>query len=99
MPHTALERFWKNYIQRHRHPANRGLHLVGVPLTFVGTPYAAIAHNYWLAAFCFFGGYLLQFLGHGIEQNDAGEVILVKKWLNQPFTEFGPERKASKFDD
>ncbi|MEX0725163.1 MAG: DUF962 domain-containing protein [Planctomycetaceae bacterium] len=94
-----FQRFWKNYLQRHMHPVNRGLHLVGVPLTFVGTPCALIAQNYGLAAACFVGGYLLQFLGHGIEQNDAGEVILVKKWLNQPYTEFGPAGKESKFND
>lgn len=93
-----LKRMWHNYLQRHRHPLNRGLHIVGVPVTFLGTPYALLVHNWWLAAGCFFGGYLLQFLGHRIEQNDPGEVILLKKLLNLPFTEFGPLGKESKFD-
>ncbi|MFN0198416.1 MAG: Mpo1-like protein [Planctomycetaceae bacterium] len=88
-----LRRFVDNYIQRHLHPLNQLLHLVGVPLVFVGSPYCLL-YGWWMAAvFCFFTGYLLQFLGHRIEQNDPGEVILFKKMMHQPFIEFGPLRK------
>lgn len=93
-----LNRFWRNYLQRHMHPVNRGLHVVGVPLTFVGTPLCLLLPNYGFAVGCFVGGYVLQFAGHAIEKNDAGEVILIKKWLKQPYTEFGPAGNESKFD-
>jgi hypothetical protein len=45
---------------------------------------------WWQAAACFVGGYALQFIGHAVEGNDAGEVVLVKRWLGKPCKEFGP---------
>ena len=47
----------------------------------------------------FIMGYLLQFLGHAIEGNDAGEMILIKKLLGKPYQEFAPELKQQKNDD
>lgn len=85
-----LRRFVVNYIDRHMHPANRVLHLVGVPLTFVASIVCLVLHLWWAAAGCFVAGYALQFLGHAIEGNDAGEVVLVKRWLGKPYREFGP---------
>ena len=75
-----LQRFLTNYIQRHTHPLNRLLHLVGVPLTFVVTAVLVSRQQepWWWAVASFVGGYALQFLGHAIEGNDAGEVVLVK---------------------
>ena len=85
-----LRRFVTNYIERHMHPVNLVLHLVGVPLTFVASVVCLLQGWWWGAAACFFGGYALQFLGHAIEGNDAGEVVLVKRWLGRPYAEFGP---------
>lgn len=93
-----LRRFVTNYIERHQHPANQLLHLVGVPLTFLVSLGFLIAGEPWWALACFVGGYLLQFLGHAIEGNDAGETVLVKRWLGKPYVEFGPiarQRKAA----
>ncbi len=88
-----LKKILDNYAERHLHPLNRMLHLVGVPLTFFGSVYC-LMFAWWMGAFiCFSTGYLLQFLGHRIERNDPGEVILFKKLIHQPFTEFGPLRK------
>lgn len=89
-----LRRFVVNYIERHQHPANQLLHVVGVPLTFVASVVMLALDRPWYALGCFVGGYLLQFAGHAIEGNDAGEVVLVKKWLGRPYTEFGPKRKT-----
>lgn len=86
-----LRRFATNYIQRHRHRGNQILHLVGVPLTFVVSVAFLIRENWGVAAGCFVAGYALQFIGHAIEGNDAGELILVKKMLGRPYREFGPE--------
>ena len=90
-----LRRIAVNYVERHMHPANRLLHLLGVPLTFVVSVVFLIQERWWWAAGCFVGGYLLQFLGHAIEGNDAGEAVLVKKWLGKPYKEFGPRSARS----
>ncbi|MEC7557020.1 MAG: DUF962 domain-containing protein [Planctomycetota bacterium] len=86
-----LTRFLTNYIQRHTHPLNRLLHLFGVPLTFVVTTILVVeSEPWWWAVSSFVGGYALQFLGHAIEGNDAGEVVLIKKWMGRPYREFAP---------
>ena len=66
------------------------LHLAGVPLTFVVSIILLARDEPWLAAVAFVSGYVLQFIGHGIEGNDAGETILVKKLLGKPYREFRP---------
>jgi hypothetical protein len=91
-----LHRFLTNYLERHRHPVNQLLHVVGVPLTFV-VPIVCLLEQRWgwaLAAFV--GGYALQFAGHAFEGNDAGELILVKRLLNKPYVEFGPRSRLPK---
>jgi hypothetical protein len=94
-----MVRFIRNYIQRHLHRGNQLLHAVGVPLTFVVSVICLIREQWLWAAGAFVGGYLLQFIGHAIEGNDAGEVVLVKKLLGKPYVEFGPLSKESKFDE
>ena len=89
-----VRRFVRNYIERHRHPVNQLLHLVGVPLTFIASPIILFSHGALLAAGSFVAGYVLQFIGHAIEGNDAGELILIKKRLGKPYTEFGPRQQA-----
>ena len=87
-----IKSFLKNYLPRHRNRVNQGLHLIGVPLTFIGTPWTVLAGAAacW-PCLCFFGGYLLQFAGHAVEGNDAGEVVFLKKILGMTYTEYGPD--------
>ena len=95
-----IRRFLKNYLPRHTNRTNRALHLIGVPLTFVGTPAALIEGAHWYYPLgCFVGGYLLQFAGHAIEGNDAGEVVFFKKRLGMPYTEYAPGRHSSSPSD
>lgn len=91
-----IGRFLQNYLPRHRNPLNQFLHLIGVPLSFVVAPVAALAGAdwYWHVG-CFVGGYLLQFAGHAVEGNDAGEVVFVKKKLGLPYTECAPGANSS----
>jgi len=89
----TMERFVRNYIARHQHRANQLLHLLGVPLTFVVSTVLLIQHRYGAALACFVAGYVLQFVGHAIEGYDAGEVVLIKKLLGKPYTEFAPQRE------
>ena len=85
-----LSRFVRNYIERHQVRANQLLHLVGVPLTFVVSIILLTFDEAAWAAVAFAGGYVLQFIGHAIEGNDAGETILIKKLLGKPYREFRP---------
>lgn len=94
-----IRSFFSNYLERHLHPVNLLLHVVGVPLTFVGTPVFLIRQNWPLALACFLGGYALQFIGHAIEGNDAGETVLVKKLLGRPYTIYGPTSKYAGTED
>lgn len=96
MPSAMLGRFLKNYVERHQHPGNQLFHLVGLPVTFI-LPIVFLVQEQpgWWAVASFIGGYILQFIGHAIEGNDAGEVIVVKKMLGKPYVEFGPPRSKS----
>lgn len=94
-----IGRFLKNYLERHRHPGNQLFHLVGLPVTFVVPVILLIQDKPWWALGSFVLGYVLQFIGHAIEGNDAGELILVKKLLGKPYTEFGPSVKDSSAND
>jgi uncharacterized membrane protein YGL010W len=76
-----LMRFLRNYAARHQHPANQLLHAIGLPVTFLLPPLWLWQGHPWAAVGGVLMGYALQFLGHAIEGNDAGEVILVKKSL------------------
>lgn len=86
-----VQRFINNYLLRHQNRTNQVLHLIGVPLTFGGLIGFGLAGEWIFAGIAFVSGYLLQFLGHYVEQNDAGELILIKKVLRKPYTEFGPD--------
>ena len=88
--------FIKNYMERHQHPVNQVLHLVGVPLTFLVSAACLCFQQWWWALAAFLGGYALQFLGHAIEGNDAGETILVKKALGLPYVDIVPRPKSVK---
>ncbi|MHC4877970.1 MAG: Mpo1-like protein [Planctomycetota bacterium] len=94
-----LSRFLSNYIERHQNRANQVLHLIGVPLTFVVSVVLLTRSQPANAAAAFAGGYLLQFLGHAIEGNDAGEVILIKRLFGRPYQEFRPGYEPANSDD
>lgn len=95
-----LTRFVVNYVARHRNRANQALHLIGVPTTFVVSVLLLVDGQAVWAAVAFVGGYVLQFVGHAIEGNDAGEMILIKKILGKPYQEFAPGYEdQSKSDD
>lgn len=94
-----IKRFLSNYVARHQNRANQLLHVVGLPVTFGLPVYFLVDESPDFAGLAFVGGYVLQFIGHALEGNDAGEVVLVKKLLGRPYQEFAPEAKQSKSDD
>jgi hypothetical protein len=91
-----FRRFLDNYLPRHQNRTNRTLHVVGVPLSFVVAPSLALggAGWYWHVG-CFVAGYVLQFVGHAVEGNDAGEVVFVKRMLGLPYNEYASGTNSS----
>lgn len=90
----SVKRFLVNYHERHLNGTNQALHVVGVPMTFVVSLVFLFQGSGWIALMCFVTGYVLQFLGHAIEGNDAGEMILIKRGMGVPFIEFGPKHPS-----
>lgn len=77
-PDKLATAFLIDYAQRHKHPVNAALHLVGVPAVFYGV-YLLFVRNYLLASVLIVFGYLLQYFGHRAQGNEVGEVTLIKK--------------------
>lgn len=85
---NLARKIWLNWRERHQHPVSFGLHLFGIPMTVVGVAVALV--NWWWGVALFAVGYLVQFIGHALEGNDAGELILVKKALGMPYVAVVP---------
>lgn len=86
----------QNWLQRHQHPVSFWLHMVGIPLTIAAIPLAIWQlvegrwDLWWRPVALIVGGYLLQWVGHLIEGNDMGELILIKKWRGKPYVAVAP---------
>lgn len=89
-----MRRILHNWMLRHQNGTSFWLHMVGIPMTIVGVGFAIAGDWAWFAAL-FVGGYVLQFIGHAIEGNDAGELILVKKAIGLPYIDIVPGGKKS----
>ncbi len=85
-----------NWFERHRNPVSLVLHVIGIPMTIAFIPLAIwqLAESrwdlWWRPTFLLVGGYVLQWVGHVIEGNDMGEVILVKKLFGKPYVAVSP---------
>lgn len=87
------------YEAEHRHPVNRALHAVGIPLVLVSV--AALASPWWpfdwsrkWAAVPLVGGWVLLFAGHAVEGNRPlilknpaaaliGAMLWMRAWLRR----------------
>jgi hypothetical protein len=95
----AWLRFW---LERHQHPVNYVLHLIGIPMTLLSLlvpPILGLALWSWfwlIGSFLFLGagGYALQFVGHLLEGNDPGEILVVKRWLGWPALAIAPRHEV-----
>ena len=91
----------RRWFERHQHPASLLLHAIGIPMTIAALPLAGVQladwrwDLWWRPALLFGGGYALQWLGHLIEGNDMGEIILVKRLLGRPYTAVSPRYRRS----
>ena len=70
------------WMDRHRHPANFWIHMLGIPLTIAAVPLAAGGRWFW-AIVLFIVGYALQFVGHAIEGTPSGEEMLLRRLLGK----------------
>ena len=86
----------RNWLARHQHPLSRGLHYVGIPLTVAALVLAGVQLGqgrwdlWWRPVVLLAAGYVLQYVGHRVEGNDMGEVILVKKLLGRQYCAVSP---------
>jgi hypothetical protein len=86
----------RNWLARHQEPLSRGLHYVGIPLTVAALVLAGVQlwqgrwDLWWRPVGLLAAGYVLQYVGHRVEGNDMGEVILVKKLLGRPYCAVAP---------
>jgi hypothetical protein len=91
-----MPRWLSNWFERHQHPASLVLHVIGIPMTIAFIPLALwqLSENrwdlWWRPTALLVVGYALQWLGHFIEGNDMGEVILIKKLLGKPYIAVAP---------
>lgn len=75
-----LKLFIIDYFQRHKHPLNAVLHIIGIPVVFYGVYYFFAGRPTAGCAFIALG-YFFQYIGHRAQGNEVGEVTLIKKCL------------------
>ena len=91
-----MPRWLSNWLARHRNPTSFWLHMVGIPMTIAAIPLAIVQLRddrwdlWWRPAALFIGGYFLQWIGHRIEGNHMGELILIKKLRGKPYVAISP---------
>ncbi len=91
-----MPRWLSNWLSRHQNPASFWLHLLGIPLTIAAVVLALVQladsrwDLWWRPVLLLIVGYLLQWIGHAIEGNDMGEIILFKKLLGRPYVAISP---------
>lgn len=81
--HTGMRTLYTKWAVRHTERRNLILHLIGIPLTIAALPVLLFFSWPW-AALLFASGYALQFIGHSLEGNKAGEHLLIEKLLRRP---------------
>ncbi|GJM25224.1 MAG: hypothetical protein DHS20C16_16390 [Phycisphaerae bacterium] len=80
-----------NWLERHRHRASLWLHAIGIPMLVFGLVLGGWQLLYgmwglwWRPVGLITVSYILQWIGHRIEGNDMGEIILIKKLLGMPY--------------
>lgn len=90
-----LRRALQNWRERHQHPFNFAIHLIGIPLAVAGVVLLfTLPWNQWYwGVLAFVLGYVLQFIGHCVEGNDLGEWAGIKRLFGLPYVAIAPPRK------
>jgi len=86
-----VRRWIQNWRERHQHPASLALHAVAMPLLPLAGVLVVVQlldgawSLWWRPVGLVAVSYVLQWIGHRIEGNDMGEVILLRRWRGRPF--------------
>ena len=81
----AIISFLIDYFQRHAHPINAVLHIIGVPAAFTGLFFVCTGH--WEKGLALLTlGYFFQYLGHEAQGNEVGEITLIRKIMSKAGT-------------
>ncbi|MCH8135155.1 MAG: DUF962 domain-containing protein [Proteobacteria bacterium] len=89
--------WWVSWKLRHQHPVSLALHVLGIPLTLAAAGVAIVQLRdgrwdlWWRPVLLFVIGYALQWVGHRIEGNTMGELILFNKLVGLPYTTIAPK--------
>lgn len=78
-----------NWRERHQHPFNFAIHLLGIPLAVSGLFLLFFLPWYWGLGVLVLG-YLLQYAGHAVEGNDVGEWAAIKRLLGLGYVGIAP---------
>ncbi len=89
-----FRRVIRNWRERHQHPFNFAIHMLGIPLTVVGVVLLFVLPWYWgVGAFVL--GYVCQYIGHQVEGNDVGEWAAIKRMFGLPCVAVAPRREPT----
>jgi predicted membrane channel-forming protein YqfA (hemolysin III family) len=93
-----LRKVLRNWRERHRHPFNFAIHLLGIPLALFGVLlFIVLPWSLWYwGVGAFVLGYLLQYIGHKVEGNDVGEWAGIKRMLGLPYVAISPRWETDK---
>jgi hypothetical protein len=84
----------RNWLERHQHPLNFWIHLLGIPLALAGVLLLFLL-EWWIGLSAIGVGYFLQWIGHRIEGNDVGELIPLKRALGLPVVPIAPQFQSA----
>ena len=74
--------FMKKWLDRHKHPIDIALHIIGIPMTFIAG--MIVIKGYVLSGIlCFVLGYVFQYIGHVIEGSEMGELMIFQKLFSK----------------
>lgn len=86
---TFVRNALRNWRERHQHPFNFAIHLIGIPLA-IPVAFVLLFFDWRWAAAAFVLGYFLQWVGHRVEGNDLGEWAGIKRLLGLPYVGIAP---------
>jgi hypothetical protein len=95
---SFLRKALRNWRERHQHPFNFAIHLLGIPLAVSGLFLLFFLPWYWgVGAFVL--GYVLQYAGHAVEGNDVGEWAAIKRMLGFRYVGIAPRWQQRPIQD
>lgn len=88
--------------ERHQHPVSFALHAFAIPLMPLAGVLVVVQliegawHLWWRPLVLLLFSYVVQWIGHLIEGNDMGEIIVIKKALGLPYIAVAPQYRDDK---